>query len=224
MVVSLVAGPDRETTDRRWTRFCAAAPMCRWSGASWWSMPACPPRIAGCWVNVMDSSSLAISAPLTGPGAQLAHIRPQIHRRFWLHLGQGWRLFAPERSHNPPDGGARGRTRGVPGGNQPRRCGQADRAPARSRGCAPSTRASRYLLTDVVASAGDVRYRTAVSCSVWRAPTRIRSPNLGAARQLPSCAQPASTRCSASPQSDPSPRAHEQLIPSIPRPYNRRKT
>jgi tetratricopeptide (TPR) repeat protein len=30
------------------------------------------------------------------PGAQLAQIREHIHGRFWLHLGQGWRFFAPE--------------------------------------------------------------------------------------------------------------------------------
>jgi tetratricopeptide (TPR) repeat protein len=29
-------------------------------------------------------------------GAQLAHIRQEIKGRFWLHLGQGWRFFAPE--------------------------------------------------------------------------------------------------------------------------------
>jgi hypothetical protein len=34
--------------------------------------------------------------PGGGPGAQLAQIRAQIHGRFWLHLGQGWRFFAPE--------------------------------------------------------------------------------------------------------------------------------
>ncbi|BBZ40949.1 glycosyltransferase family A protein [Mycobacterium conspicuum] len=30
------------------------------------------------------------------PGAQLARLRAQIGGRFWLHLGQGWRFFAPE--------------------------------------------------------------------------------------------------------------------------------
>jgi hypothetical protein len=30
------------------------------------------------------------------PGAQLAHISKQIAGRYWLHLGQGWRFFAPE--------------------------------------------------------------------------------------------------------------------------------
>ena len=36
------------------------------------------------------------SGPDDGPSAQLAHLRTQIHGRFWLHLGEGWRFFAPE--------------------------------------------------------------------------------------------------------------------------------
>jgi hypothetical protein len=31
-----------------------------------------------------------------GPGAQLAALHSQINGRFWLHLDQGWRFFAPE--------------------------------------------------------------------------------------------------------------------------------
>jgi hypothetical protein len=38
----------------------------------------------------------AHSGPGDGPGAQLAQIRAQIDQRFWLHLGEGWRFFAPE--------------------------------------------------------------------------------------------------------------------------------
>ena len=34
--------------------------------------------------------------PGDGPGAQLAALRTQIGGRFWLHLGSGWRFFAPE--------------------------------------------------------------------------------------------------------------------------------
>ena len=32
-----------------------------------------------------------------GPGPRLAQVRAQIHGRFWLHLGAGWKFFAPER-------------------------------------------------------------------------------------------------------------------------------
>jgi glycosyltransferase involved in cell wall biosynthesis len=34
--------------------------------------------------------------PADNPGTRLAQLRKQIHGRFWLHLGQGWRFFAPE--------------------------------------------------------------------------------------------------------------------------------
>jgi glycosyltransferase involved in cell wall biosynthesis len=34
--------------------------------------------------------------PGGGPNTQLAQLREQIRGRFWLHLGQGWRFFAPE--------------------------------------------------------------------------------------------------------------------------------
>jgi hypothetical protein len=30
------------------------------------------------------------------PSAEIAQIRKQIHGRFWLHLGDNWRFFAPE--------------------------------------------------------------------------------------------------------------------------------
>ena len=38
-----------------------------------------------------DTRSSSLS---TGPPA--LHLRDQIHGRYWLHLGQGWRFFAPE--------------------------------------------------------------------------------------------------------------------------------
>jgi glycosyltransferase involved in cell wall biosynthesis len=34
--------------------------------------------------------------PGDGSAAQLAQLRAAVHGRFWLHLGQGWRFFAPE--------------------------------------------------------------------------------------------------------------------------------
>ena len=39
---------------------------------------------------------LEFADPDEGLGAPLATLRTQIHGRFWLHLGQGWRFFAPE--------------------------------------------------------------------------------------------------------------------------------
>ncbi|MGO9286856.1 MAG: hypothetical protein ACLP75_28850 [Mycobacterium sp.] len=34
--------------------------------------------------------------PGDGPAAQLAALRAQVDGRFWLHLGESWRFFAPE--------------------------------------------------------------------------------------------------------------------------------
>jgi len=42
---------------------------------------------------------LEFTQPVTvdGPGAPLAQLGAQVHGRFWLHLGRGWRFFAPDR-------------------------------------------------------------------------------------------------------------------------------
>ncbi len=70
--------------------------MCHESGASWCSIPACPPPTARSCSSATGSSSSPIAAPGDGPAAQLAQLRAQIDGRFWLHLGEGWRFFAPE--------------------------------------------------------------------------------------------------------------------------------
>ena len=38
----------------------------------------------------------APSIPSDQPAAQLAALRVQINRQYWLRLGEGWRFFAPE--------------------------------------------------------------------------------------------------------------------------------
>ena len=70
--------------------------MCRGSGASWCSMPACPAQDRAMLRERYGFLEFARPGPADGPGAQLAHLRDQIDARFWLHLGQGWRFFAPE--------------------------------------------------------------------------------------------------------------------------------
>jgi tetratricopeptide (TPR) repeat protein len=40
------------------------------------------------------------STPPDDPSAMLAHVRDEIGGRLWLHLGQGWQFFAPERLVN----------------------------------------------------------------------------------------------------------------------------
>ena len=70
--------------------------MCHGSGASWCSTPACPPPTARCCSSATGSSSSPVRNSGDGPAAQLAALRAQIDGRFWLHLGEGWRFFAPE--------------------------------------------------------------------------------------------------------------------------------
>ncbi|WP_162877238.1 glycosyltransferase [Mycobacterium persicum] len=89
-VVSLIAGPDLAATERTLNSFLR------------------------CCTDVSRVGRfLVIDAGLSGPdrqtlcqryeflevvrnGAQLGQIRAQIDARLWLHLGQGWRFFAPE--------------------------------------------------------------------------------------------------------------------------------
>ena len=97
VVVSLVAGPDRETTEQAINSFLNCC-----LDASLW---------VGRFLLVVAGLSLPDRALLrerygflefvdftrdAGPATQLAQLRAQIRGRFWLHLGQGRRFFAPE--------------------------------------------------------------------------------------------------------------------------------
>ncbi len=97
VVVSLVAGPDRETTEQSINSFlncCLDLPL--WFGRFLVldTGLSAPDRLMlqqryG-FLEFVDCS------PDDAPAAQLAQLRAQIQGRFWLHLGQGWRFFAPE--------------------------------------------------------------------------------------------------------------------------------
>jgi len=96
VTVSLIAGPDRATTEHTINSFL----HCCLDVA----------RVAHFLVldtglSAPDRAKLrrrygflkfARRASGDGPGAQLAALRVQINARLWLHLGQGWRFFAPE--------------------------------------------------------------------------------------------------------------------------------
>ncbi len=97
VVVSLVAGPDRETTEQTINSFlncCLDLPL--WFGRF---------LVVDAGLSAYDRALLreryvflefVDCGPGDGPGAQLVQLRKQIVERFWLHLGQGWRFFAPE--------------------------------------------------------------------------------------------------------------------------------
>ena len=96
VVVSLVAGPDRETTEHTLNSFLHCCTDVSRVGRF---------LALDAGLSAQDRAILAEgygflkfgpSDPDDGPGAQLAHLREPIDGRFWLHLGEGWRFFAPE--------------------------------------------------------------------------------------------------------------------------------
>ena len=95
VTVSLVAGPDRQTTEQTLNSFLTCcldvSRVGRFlvldTGLSAPTAPSC--------ANVTHSE-FARRRSGDKPAPLLAQLRAQIDGRFWLHLGEGWRFFAPE--------------------------------------------------------------------------------------------------------------------------------
>ena len=96
VTVSLIAGPDRQTTEQALNSFlncCLDVSRIKRF------------LVLDTGLSTPDRAKLrkrygflqfARRRSGDGPGAQLAALRTQIDTRFWLHLGEGWRFFAPE--------------------------------------------------------------------------------------------------------------------------------
>ncbi len=96
VTVSLVAGPDRAATEQTLNSFLHCCTDLSRVGRF---------LVVDAGLSAQDRARLrkrygfvefAVRRSGDGPGAQLARLRKQIGGRFWLHLGQGWRFFAPE--------------------------------------------------------------------------------------------------------------------------------
>jgi tetratricopeptide (TPR) repeat protein len=96
VVVSLVAGPDRAAAEHMLNSFLRCCIDVSQVGRF---------LVVDAGLSAQDRAELlkrygflefGHCGPGDRPGAQLAQIRDQVHGRFWLHLGQGWRFFAPE--------------------------------------------------------------------------------------------------------------------------------
>ncbi len=97
VVVSLVAGPDRETTEQAINSFLnCCLDLSLWFGRF---------LVVDAGLSAPDRALLrerygflefVDCSPGDAPATQLAQLRAQIQGRFWLHLGQGWQFFAPE--------------------------------------------------------------------------------------------------------------------------------
>jgi tetratricopeptide (TPR) repeat protein len=96
VVVSLIAGPDRGTTEQSLDSFLHCCTDVAQVGHF---------LLLDAGLSAQDRAMLhdrygflefLHCGPGDGSGAQLAQLRDQLNGRFWLHLGQGWGFFAPE--------------------------------------------------------------------------------------------------------------------------------
>ncbi len=96
VTVSLLAGPDRTVAEQALNSFlncCTDVSRVRRFLVVDTGLSAGDRALLG---ERYEFVEFADFAPADGPGALLAQIRGQVGGRFWLHLGQGWRLFAPD--------------------------------------------------------------------------------------------------------------------------------
>jgi hypothetical protein len=96
VTVSLIAGPDRQAAEHTLNSFLNCCLDISRVGRF---------LILDAGLSASDRTILqqhygflefADCVPGDQPAAQLARLHVQIEGRFWLHLGQGWRFFAPE--------------------------------------------------------------------------------------------------------------------------------
>ena len=96
VTVTLSAGPDRESTEQTLNSFLHCCTDLSQVGRF---------VVVDAGLSAQDRMKLherykflefVDHSQADGPAAQLQKLRKQIGGRFWLHLGQGWRFFAPE--------------------------------------------------------------------------------------------------------------------------------
>jgi hypothetical protein len=97
VAVSLVAGPDPDATELTLNSFLRCCADVSRAGRF---LVVDAGLSAGDRAMLLERYGFLEFADCSfgdGPGARLAQIYARIDARFWLHLGQGWRFFAPER-------------------------------------------------------------------------------------------------------------------------------
>ena len=96
VTVSLIAGPDRQTTEQTLNSFLTCCRDVSRVGRF---------LVLDTGLSAPDRAMLRkrygfLEFPRRrsgdGPAAQLAQLHAKVNGRFWLHLGEGWRFFAPE--------------------------------------------------------------------------------------------------------------------------------
>ena len=178
VTVSLIAGPDRQTTEQTINSFLTCCLDVSRVGRF---------LVLDTGLSAPDRAKLrkrygflefARRRSGDGPAAQLAQLRAQINGRFWLHLGEGWRFFAPEnfitRLTAVLDAEPQVFQVGINFADAVKLTG----ASAAEQAIRRAPDAGRYLLTEAMATRpGDVRHRTP-------------GPGRRCARQRPRSARP----------------------------------
>ncbi len=96
VTVSLIAGPDRQTTEQTINSFLNCCLDVSRVGRFLVLDTGLPARDHAKLRKRYGFLKFARGKSGDRPAAQLAQLRPRIDGRFWLHLGEGWRFFAPE--------------------------------------------------------------------------------------------------------------------------------
>lgn len=92
ITVSLIAGPDRASTEQTLNSFLHCCLDISRVGRFLAVDIGLSPQDR----QLLQERYGFLEFAQPGPGPQLADLRAAIHGRFWLHLGQGWQFFAPE--------------------------------------------------------------------------------------------------------------------------------
>jgi hypothetical protein len=90
VVVSLIAGPDRTRTEHTLNSFLRCCTDLSRVGRF---------LAIDAGLSIQDREIICARygfLEFAAPGTQPADVRAQIDARYWLHLGQDWRFFAPE--------------------------------------------------------------------------------------------------------------------------------
>ena len=207
VTVSLVAGPDRETTEQTLNSFLNCCNDIARAGRF---------LIVDTGLSADDHAVLlqryaflefTDPGPLEGnraPSAQLAHIHAQLHERFWLHLGQGWKFFTPDNLITRL-------TAVLQAEPQVFQVGINFTDAVKLTGTCPAELAVRRARDPIpAATSWPTLWPAARRCltphawiepAAYMTPTEIPSPHSASGRRLPGCRPQPSTRYSASPQS-----------------------
>jgi len=96
VVVSLLAGPDRGATEQTLNSFLHCCLDVSRVGRFLAVDAGLSAQDRAMLLQRYGFLEFIDPGPGDGPGARLAQLRAAIRARFWLHLGRGWRFFAPE--------------------------------------------------------------------------------------------------------------------------------